>query len=290
MHPFNYVAAKSVDEVTSVLAEHGERARCLVGGTDLLVQLRAGRFELDAVVDIKGVPEANVLEFQDGRLRMGSAVPCCLVYENDEISKAYPGVIDAAFIIGGIQIQSRASIGANLCNAAPSGDAICPLIVHDAECVIAGPGGTRTLPAAQFCTGPGKNALARGEWLVEMSIPRPPAGFGAAYERFTPRNEMDIAVVGVASSVVLDRGGNIQSARIALAAVAPTPLLASEAGDSLAGKAPTSENLAAAAEIAAAATSPIADMRGTVEQRRHLTGVLTRRTLEKAVERAQEAR
>jgi len=289
LHPFSYVAAKSVDEVNSTLAQHGARARCLVGGTDLLVQARAGRFELDAVVDIKPVPEANVLEFADGHLRMGAAVPCCGVYENAEVSQRYPGLIDAASLIGSIQIQSRASMGANLCNSSPSGDTICPLIVHKTECVIASGNGTRTVPAQEFCTGPGRNVLKDGEWLLELRIPVPPAHFGAAYERFIPRNEMDIAVCGAASALALDDSGNIKEARIALAAVGPIPVFAQAASDFLAGKAPTRENFEQAGEIASGAGSPIADMRGTVDQRKHLAKVLTRRTLEKAYERAKGA-
>lgn len=289
MHPFDYIAATSVDEVTGLLAKHGERARCLVGGTDLLVQLRAGRFDLDVVVDIKSVPEANVLEFDNGNLRMGSAVPCYRVYEDPQVRKAYPGIIDCAELVGGIQIQSRASIGANLCNAAPSGDTICPVIVHNAEAVIAGPNGRRSVPAEDFCTAPGQTVLQRGEWLLELRFPKPPPRFAGAYERFIPRNEMDIAVVGAASAVGLDNAGNVATARVAVAAVAPTPLLVREAGDFLVGKAPTRENFEAAGEIARSKVRPITDMRGTIEQRQHLTKVLTRRTLELAAKRAQEA-
>ncbi len=289
MHPFSYVAPSAVDEVTAILAEHGKRARPLVGGTDLLVQVRGGRFELDTVVDIKDVPEANVLEFQNGTLRMGSAVPCVEVYENQQIRDAFPGLIDAAELVGGIQIQSRASFGGNLCNAAPSGDTIPPLIVHNAEAVITGPGGQRTVAVEDFCTGPSRTVLEKGEWLLELRIPVPPKRFAGAYERFIPRNEMDIAVAGVGSSVGLDDAGNVASARVALASVAPTPLLVKEAGDSLVGKAPTRENFVAAGEIAGSAAKPISDMRGTIEQRVHLTRVLTRRTLELAAQRAGEA-
>ena len=287
MHPFRYVAATSVEQVVAALSEHGARARCLAGGTDVLVQTRGDRYELDALVDVKGVPETNRLELADDALHLGAAVPCYRIYEDPEISAAYPGIVDAASLIGGIQIQSRASLGGNLCNASPSADGICPLIVHNAVAVIAGPQGTRQVAVEEFCTGPGSSVLGQGELLLGLELPRPPAGFGAAYERFIPRNEMDIAVVGVASSVVLDsKATAIESARIALAAVGPTPITAKEAGASLAGKEPTAEAIAAAAELAADASRPITDMRGTVDQRRHLVRVLTRRTLERAVQRA----
>ncbi|MCH8200071.1 MAG: FAD binding domain-containing protein, partial [Chloroflexi bacterium] len=143
MHPFRYVAASSIGEAVAVLREHGARARCLAGGTDILVQLRAGRYELDALVDVKGVPEASALRLDRDGLDVGAAVPCYRIYEDAKVAAAYPGIVDAASLIGGIQIQSRASLGGNLCNAAPSADAIGPLIVYAATVVIAGPQGTR---------------------------------------------------------------------------------------------------------------------------------------------------
>jgi carbon-monoxide dehydrogenase medium subunit len=161
------------------------------------------------------------------------------------------------------------------------------LIVHQAMCVIAGSNGTRNLPVEQFCTGPGRNALGQGEFLVSLRIPAPPKNFGARYLRFIPRNEMDIAVVGVGSSVVLSEDhATITAARIALGAVAPTPLLAEEAAAALVGKPISDESINAAAEAARAIARPISDMRGTIEQRRHLTAVLTRRTLQEAIARA----
>ncbi|NQW17563.1 MAG: xanthine dehydrogenase family protein subunit M [Chloroflexi bacterium] len=285
MHPFDFVAATSVADVNSVLAQHGNRARPLVGGTDLLVQLRGGRFELDAVVDIKSVPEANVLEL-NGSLKMGSAVPLAEFYENQGVRNAYPGLIDCAELVGGIQIQSRASMAGNLCNATPSGDTICPMIVHSAQVHITSAKGDRTVAVEDFCTGPGRTVLEDGEWVLDITFPAPASGFGAAYERFIPRNEMDIAVVGVASSVTLDGSGKIADARVALAAVGPTPVFIRDITALLVGKEPTEENFVAAGKIAHDAVSPITDMRGTIEQRRHLSGVLTRRTLTKAAERA----
>jgi len=286
LHPFEYVRATSVDEAIAALAKHGERARPLAGGTDALVMARAGRWELDALVDIKHMPETNILELGSSEFRLGSAVACYRVYEDEQVAAKFPGLVDSASIIGGIQIQSRAGLGGNLCNASPSGDGIGALIVHNTTCIIAGPNGTREVAAEDFCTGPGRSVIQDGEFLVEMKMPMPQKDFGAAYERFTPRNEMDIAVAGVASSVQLD-GTTIVSARVALAAVGPTPILSS-AGDLLAGKEATAENISAAAQAASADASPISDMRGTAEQRIHLVGVLTRRTLERAVERARE--
>ena len=157
------------------------------GGTDVLVQLRAGRFDLDVLVDLKGIPEANSLGLNEG-LSIGAAVPCYQIYENQEVTTRFPGIIDAASLIGGIQIQSRASIGGNLCNASPSADGICPLIGHSGAAQIVGPLQGRAVPVEEFCTGPGNNILADNEFLVAIDVPEPPANFGAAYHESTNIN------------------------------------------------------------------------------------------------------
>ena len=290
MHPFTYVAPRTLDEAIAVLDQHGERARPFAGGTDVLVQLRGGRFDLDAIVDLKGVPEATALAL-NGSLRIGAAVPCYRIYEDSAVAAAFPGLIDAASLIGGIQIQSRASLGGNLCNASPSADGICPLIVHSTVAVVHGPQGERRVPVEDFCTAPGATVLGRGELLVALEVPAPAKGFGAAYQRFIPRNEMDIAVVGVGSALTLDADGErIASGRIALAAVGPRPLFAAQASAFLAGKPATPQTFAEAGEIASTEATPIGDMRGTAEHRVELVKVLTRRTLAIALGRAQANR
>ena len=288
MQTFDYVAAQTVDEAVSLLASKGDQARVLAGGTDLIVQLREGRRALETVVDVKKIPEANVLSYdaQNG-LHLGAAVPCHRIYNDPEIAKAYPGLMDAFTLIGGIQIQGRASVGGNLCNSSPAADSIPTLIAHRTTCVIAGPNGQREVAAEQFCTAPGRNVLENGEFLLSLRVPAPPKGFGAHYLRFIPRNEMDIAVVGVGSSLVLgDDNSTVTDARISLGAVAPTPLLAVEAAAALVGKPISDDTIAAAAGAAASIARPIDDMRGTIQQRIHLTGVLTRRTLQGALSRA----
>ena len=288
MEPFEFVSPSSIDEAVKVLASKGDQARIMAGGTDMLVQMRAGRRTAPLVVDIKGIPELNVMSYDATKgLTLGAAVPCYKIYQDATLSKVYPGLIDTAELIGGIQIQGRASIGGNICNAAPSGDSIPAIIALDGVCNIAGPKGTREMAAEDFCTAPGQNALQDGEILVSISLPVPQAHSGANYLRFIPRNEMDIAVVGVGTSVVLDASGqNFVSARISLASVAPTPVFAKEAGDSLAGKPLSEEAIQQASELAQAAAKPISDMRGTIRQRVHLVGVFTRRTLNNAIERA----
>ena len=288
MEAFDFVAPSSIDEAVSILNEHGDRARIIAGGTDILVMMRAGRRLADVVVDVKNISELNQLTITNGGgLTLGAAVPCYSIYQDQAVASAYPGLIDSATLIGGIQIQGRASIGGNLCNAAPSGDSIPAVIALSGVCNIAGPNGTRHMPAEEFCTAPGQNALQHGEMLVSIEFPAPPANSGATYQRFIPRNEMDIAVAGVGSSVVLDASGqNFVSGRVALASVAPTPVFSQAAGDSLAGKPVSDDAIREASELAMADAKPINDMRGTIRQRIHLIGVLTRRTLNVAVERA----
>jgi CO/xanthine dehydrogenase FAD-binding subunit len=284
-----YAAPASVEEAVAILARHGAEARMLSGGTDIIVQAREGRRNVAVFVDAKTIPEANELRFEpDGSLHVGAAVPCAVIYENEEVARRYPALIDSASLIGGIQIQSRASLGGNLCNSSPAADSIPTLIVLGAVCHIAGPNGRREVPVEQFCTGPGRNVLREDEMLVALTFPAPKARGGASFERFIPRNEMDIAVTNAAASVVLsDDGRTFESARIAVGAVAPTPLLVEAAGAALAGQPVSRESMERAADLAGEAARPITDMRGSVAQRKHLAKVLTRRVLEKAVQRAQ---
>ncbi len=288
MQNFDYLAPQSLAEVVTLLSKHNGQAKILCGGTDLLTQLREGRQKASLVIDIKRVPEANQLAYDPGTgLHLGAAVSCFQFCNHPEIAATYPGLVDAVSLIGGVQIQGRASVGGNLCNASPAADTIPALIVHQAAAVIAGPQGFREVAVENFCTAPGCSVLQTGEVLAWLRIPPPPARFGAHYLRFIPRNEMDIAVVGAAASVVLDESGNrFVSARVALAAVAPTPLFVPATGEYLAGREISTEAIERAAQIAREATRPIDDMRGTAAQRRHLTTVLTRRALEKAILRA----
>jgi carbon-monoxide dehydrogenase medium subunit len=243
------------------------------------------------MVDVKNVPETMELKLAaDGSLRVGAAVPCAVIYANAAIAKAFPALIDSASLIGGIQIQSRASLGGNLCNSSPAADSIPTMIVLGATCEIAGPNGKRTVPIEDFCTAPGQNVLKPGELLVALTFPAAAKNSGAAFERFIPRNEMDIAVVNAAASVTLSADGSkFESARIAVGAVAPTPLFVKAAGDALAGQPVSAAAIDKAAAAASAAAKPITDMRGSAAQRTHLAGVLTRRVINTAVARAKGA-
>ncbi len=284
----DYATPHSVREAVDVLSEAGGRARVMAGGTDLLVALRAGVYDIDLVVDGKNIPELNEITYDPTNgLTLGAAVPCYKIYGNKAVATAYPGLIDAASLIGGTQIQGRASLGGNLCNATPSADSIPPMIALNGTANIAGPNGNRQVAIEDFCTGVRQNALGSDEILVSLHLPAPVANSGANYIRFIPRNEMDIAVAGAGVSVVLDNG-DIKEARVSLASVAPTPLFVQEAGDAIAGKPANDETVRIASGIARDAARPITDMRGTIEFRQHLCEVLTRRALNTAIERAKE--
>jgi len=290
MKDIDYAAPRTLAEAVALLNDKGDRARVLAGGTDIIVQAREHRRDLDLLVDVKNIPEVNELAYDPKKgLRLGAAVPCYRIYEHAEIAKAYPGLIDAVSLVGGIQIQSRASVGGNLCNGSPAADTIPPLIVLEGTCVIAGPKGTRQVPVEKFCTAPGRTVLERGELLVRLELPPPKANSGAHYLRFIPRNEMDIAVAGAAASVTLDdKKTRCVAARIALAAVAPTPLLVPDAAAALVDGAINESLINKAASVAQAAAKPISDMRGDADYRRHLVSVLVKRAIAGAVERAKK--
>jgi carbon-monoxide dehydrogenase medium subunit len=291
MKEIDYAAPKTVAEAASLLAEKGDRARVLAGGTDIIVQVRENRRDIDLLVDVKYVPEVNELTYDPKRgLRLGAAAPCYRIYEHADIPRNYPALNDSASLVGGIQIQSRASVGGNLCNASPAADTIPALIALEAVCVIAGLEGTRELPVEKFCIAPGKTALSRGEFLLRLHLPPPKPRSGSAYLRFIPRNEMDIAVVGAGVAVSLDESKTrCTAARIALAAVAPTPLYVPEAGAALVDGALSEALILRAATAAQAEAKPISDMRGDADYRRHLVGVLVKRAVHVAIARAKES-
>jgi carbon-monoxide dehydrogenase medium subunit len=289
MDAFEYVAPRTLDEAYAAIA-NGENTALLAGGTDIIVQLRENRKHADQVLDLKHIPELMKLELTpEGGLNIGAAVACADIYENGAVAAKFPGIIDSASLIGGTQIQSRASLGGNVCNASPAADSIPSLIVQGTILVIGSKNGTRELPIEQFFAGPGRNTLQPGELLISLKVPPQPARSGAFFNRFIPRNEMDIAVVNAAARIELDASGqSITGARVAIGAVAPTPLLVEAAAAALVGRPPNEETFAAAGDAAAAAATPIADMRGSIAQRKHLSKVLTVRALRGALKRAQE--
>ena len=279
-----FESPRTVEEAVGLLEKHGDAARPLAGGTDLLVQMHSGLHRPEVVVDLKRIDELAALEIGADEVRIGAARSTALLRENEELVGLLPGLLEAAELIGSEQIQGRASLGGNLCNGSPAADTVPSLIVNRALCEIAGPGGRRSLPVAEFTTGPGSTVLGPAEILVALRIPRPPARAADAYLRFIPRTEMDIAVVGAGAWLRLEADGTCAEARLALCAVGPTvievPL------DDLVGQRMDDSALAAISEAASAAARPIDDKRGTVAYRKHVSGVLSKRAFQIAADRA----
>ncbi len=290
MEAFDYVVPRSLNDAFTALG-NGKKTLMLAGGTDVIVQLREGRRDCDQLLDLKHIPELMAYNLAgDGSLEIGAAVPLAELYEDAEVSRRFPALVDCASIIGGIAIQSRATLGGNLCNASPAADSSPALMAMSATLVLASSAGNREIPAEDFFAGPGRNTLQPGELLLSIKLPAPAPGSGAFYHRFIPRNEMDIAVASAGVSLTVDGSDNISAARVALGAVSATPILVPEASTALVGKPANAETFASAGAAAANAASPIDDMRGGVAQRRHLSKVLTVRALEGALQRTRGSR
>lgn len=281
-----YNKPTTVDEAVALLKQPGARRRVLAGGTDLLVQLRSGRLQAQGIVDIKRIPELQSIREENGGFRIGAAVAGAALGEHAALRRMWPGVVEGANLIGSTQIQGRASLGGNLCNGSPAADSVPALIAAGVRCTIAGPSGRREVPVESVVVGPGKTALAEGEFLVDFFLPAQAAKGGDSYLRFIPRTEMDIAVVGAAVNLVLDASGVCTSARVSLGAVAPRALLVEAAGKALVGTRVDDAALDAMAAAARAACAPINDKRGTIEFRTHVAGVLAKRAAKVALERA----
>ncbi len=281
-----YEAPASVQAALALLAKHGAAARVLAGGTDLLVQMKSGARQPRVIVDVKRIPELTAVRFEADALFVGAACSSGVLNEHAEFARVWPGLAEAAGLIGSAQIQGRASLGGNLCNASPAADSVPALIANEVVCLVAGPSGPRELPVAEFATGPGTHALAAGELLLGFRIPRPTSRTADAYLRLIPRSEMDIAVVGAAARIALGADGRCTAARIVLGAVAATALLVPAAAAALVGSALDAAALARAAEAARAAARPIDDKRGSVAYRRHVAGVLVARAVAIAAARA----
>ena len=286
MQAVSYQRASTISEAIDLLREGGENARVLAGGTDIIVQARERAKTVDSLVDIKHIPELMTFSYNaaDG-LSVGAAAELYRLYNDDDIKTRYPALVEAMSVIGGIAIQGRASLGGNLCNSSPAGDSLTSMMVLGAVAHVAGPNGERDVEVAEFFTGPGHNVMELGEFVTRIAFAAPAAASGAAWQRFIPRNEMDIAVVNCGSYIQLE-GDTVVDARIALGAVAATPIMVPAAAEALIGRPITDETIADAAEASHEAATPIDDMRGSVRQRKHLARVLTRRTLDIAVERA----
>ena len=288
MKPLEFSQPGTLADTIALLQKEGSNAGMLSGGTDLIIQWRASRKSIQHMVDIKNIPELNVLSYDDSTgLRLGAAVSCATLGAFGPAKKHYPALVEGAELIGSTQIQNRCTVGGNVCNGSPAADTICALIVLNAVCIVEGPGGRREITARDIMTGPGQTALKEAEILVEFKLPPPAKNSSSGYLRFIPRNEMDIAVASAGANLgFADDGKTVKSASISIGAVAPTPLVVEAAAQALVGSQLEDSALSAAARASEAAANPITDQRGTVEYRKHLAGVLTRRAIEIAANRA----
>ena len=281
-----FAQPKSSKDVALLLAREKGKAFILAGGTDLLVKMKSGVVEPDLIVDIKGIKGLNEIKKTTSGFTIGAAVPCVALVENAALAKAWPGVVEGASLIGSKQVQGRCTIAGNLCNASPAADSVPGLIAAGAKAIIIGPKGTRKLAIEAVTTGVGKTSLKKGEFITAIELPQKHAKSGDAYLRFTPRTEMDIAVVSCAVNVTIDAKGLISRARIVLGAVAVTALWVKEAAATIIGTKLDKTALSNLAAVCSAACKPIDDKRGTKEFRIEVAGVLARRAAEIAFARA----
>jgi carbon-monoxide dehydrogenase medium subunit len=288
MVDLRYEAPETMQAAVALLAGASGPARILAGGTDVIVQMETDLIEPQLLVDIKKIPEVRQIKAENGGFRIGAAASGMEIMQHAALCKACPVVIDGVKLIGSIQVKGRASVGGNLCNGSPAADSVPAMIAAGAVARIIGPDGTREVPVEEIPTGPGKTSLRKGEIIASFFLPARPAHSGDAYQRFTPRTEMDIAVVGVGVNLTLDGSGTCTAARFALGAVAPTIMLVKEAGAALVGTKVDDAALERLAKVASAACRPIDDKRGTKEYRIKVAGVLAKRTAQQALERARQ--
>ena len=288
MSTLSYTSPTTVEAAVSALAGANGGAKVLSGGTDLLVQLRSGRSRPEMFVDVKRIPGLIGVREENGGFVIGAATPCVLIGEHRALQQAWPGVVEAARLIGSTQVQGRATLAGNLCNASPAADSVPAMIAARATCIVAGPAGRREAPVEAIATGPGRTSLARGELLIEFRLPKRPPRSADAYLRFIPRTEMDIAVVGAAVNLTLDANGICTEARVVLGAVAPTAVLVPDGAAALVGRRLDNEALSRLDAAARRACVPITDKRGTIEFRTKVAGVLVRRAATMACARAGE--
>ena len=281
-----YHSARTAEEAIELLTETGMDTRALAGGTDLLAQIRSGRVRPQRVVDLKKIPEFHSIEESESGFQIGASVSGAEIGEHPSLRAHWPGLVEAAELIGSTQIQGRASLGGNVCNASPAADTVPALIAASAICSVIGPGGRREVPVEEIVTGPGQTSLKLGEIVAHFRLSRRLKNSGDAYLRLIPRSEMDIAVVGAGVALTLDEDDLCVACRVGLGAVAPTALLVSEASNALLGRAVNDASWADLEEAARAAARPIDDKRGTRDYRIRVAGVLARRAATLAMKRA----
>jgi len=285
-----FASPATVEDAVKLLAAEPGLARVLAGGSDLIVQMKSGRIDPALVVDLKRIKALTTITADGGGFRIGACVPCIALEEHADLTAMWPGVVEAARLIGSTQVQGRATIAGNLCNASPAADSVPALVAANARVRIVGPNGAREVDVIDVPVGVGKTSLAKGEIVDSIHLLAKPAKSGDAYLRFIPRTEMDIAVVSAGVFLTLDGSGTITAARVALGAVAPTVLLVDACAKAIVGTKLDDKAKAALAAAASAACKPIDDKRGTKEYRTEVAGVLARRAAEIAYARATGAK
>ena len=282
---FTHLQAESLEDACALLAAHGGEGRILAGGTDVLVKMKHRRLTPAYLVNIKGIPGLDHIEYEPGvGLRVGALATIEAVKRSLDVRKRYPVLHQAAAYMATIAIRNRATLAGNICNGSPSAETAPALIVLDAKVRIVGAGGERTVSVEDFFTGPGSTILQTGEVVAEIVVPEPPAGSAAVYEKHSLRR-MDVAMVGVAALVVPE-GDLVGDVKIVLSAVAPTPIRARKAEDILRGQTPTAGLIAEAARAAAQEARPISDIRGSAESRKSIVEALTGQVVHQAVKAA----
>lgn len=281
-----YHTPTSFADAAAIAAGTTGTLRFLAGGTDVLVQMRAGMVQPDDLIDLKHIPGVDKIErTAEGGWRIGVAVPGIVLGGDAELVRDWPGVVEGMNLVGSTQVQGRATLAGNLCNGSPAADSVPGMVAAGAVATVTRPNGTREIPVEKIPTGPGKTNLARGEVISAITLPPRGKNGGDAYLRFIPRTEMDIAVVGCAVNLRLD-GDKVVEARVALGAVAPTVLLSEACAKAIIGTTLDDAALAALAKAAEGEAKPISDKRGTKEFRIEVAGVLARRAAKIAYDRA----
>jgi carbon-monoxide dehydrogenase medium subunit len=283
MKEFEFFEPKTVQEACALLGKFKGRARPLAGGTDLLVQLKAGWLQLTAVVNLKRIKGLSKITFtrKEG-LRVGALVTWTQLLESAPVGTHYPLLRKAAETLGSYQVRNVGTLAGNICHASPAANGALALLAYEAQCVAHGPRGERIVPAEKMFVGVQKNALRSGELLTEIRFPPPPPGVRGSYYKFSLRKAMDLATVGV-GTLVSTRNGTFDLVRIALAAVGPTPFRARRAERTLMGRATDDSLIRKAAAIAASECSPITDVRGSGEYRLELVKELTYRAIQENI-------
>ncbi len=283
---FEYLAPKTLDEACQLLKEKGPDARLMAGGTDLLIKLKRGAIHAGTVIGLKKIPGLDIIRVERNRgLTIGATALLADVASHKEIMKYFPAVAYAASVTANVQIRNMGTVVGNLCNAAPSADNAPVLLVMDAELIIVGTEGERKVKLNEFFNGPGATVLKPGEIVREIFVPWPPSHAGVSYQHISPRSKVDISAACVGALVVME-GKVCTEARVALGAVAPTPMRAKRVEKLVAGNELTAGLLDEAGKVASRECKPISDVRASAQYRRKMIAVLTRRALGEAQKQA----